>query len=33
MAEKNKAVEIDQVVAETAATPKQRFDFNNLNTL
>jgi hypothetical protein len=33
MAEKNKAVEIDQVVAETAAIPKQRFDFNNLNTL
>lgn len=33
MAEKNKAAEIDQVVAETAATPKQRFDFNNLNTL
>jgi hypothetical protein len=33
MAEKNKAVEIDQVVAETVATPKQRFDFNNLNTL
>lgn len=33
MAEKNKAVEIDQVVEETAATPKQRFDFNNLNTL
>ena len=33
MAEKNKAVETDQVVAETAATPKQRFDFNNLNTL
>ena len=33
MAEKNKAVEIDEVVAETAATPKQRFDFNNLNTL
>jgi hypothetical protein len=33
MAEKNKAVEIDEVVAETAATPKQRFNFNNLNTL
>jgi hypothetical protein len=33
MAEKNKAVEIDEVVAEAAATPKQRFNFNNLNTL
>jgi hypothetical protein len=33
MAEKNQAVEIDEVVAETAATPKQRFNFNNLNTL
>lgn len=33
MAEKIKAVEIDEVPTETAATPKQRFNFNNLNTL
>ncbi len=32
MAEKIKAVEIDEVVTPEA-TPKQRFDFNNLNTL
>lgn len=32
MAEKNKAVEIDEVAAPEAA-PKQRFNFNNLNTL
>jgi hypothetical protein len=33
MAEKIKAVEIEEVATETAATPKQRFNFNNLNTL
>ncbi len=33
MAEKIKAVEIDEVPTETAAAPKQRFNFNNLNTL
>ena len=33
MADKNKAVEIDEVVAEPEAAPKQRFNFNNLNTL
>jgi hypothetical protein len=32
MAEKNKAVEINEVAAPVV-TPKQRFDFNNLNTL
>jgi hypothetical protein len=32
MAEKIKAVEIDEVVTPEA-TPKQRFNFNNLNTL
>ena len=33
MAEKIKAVEIDEVPTESAAAPKQRFNFNNLNTL
>ena len=32
MADKNKAVEIDEVTTPEA-TPKQRFNFNNLNTL
>lgn len=32
MADKNKEVEIDEVTTPEA-TPKQRFDFNNLNTL
>jgi len=33
MAEKNKAVEINEVAADAEATSKQRFNFNNLNTL
>jgi len=33
MAEKNKAVEINEVAADAEPNPRQRFNFNNLNTL